>query len=175
MVQNLPELRQRHEMISRDEIDIVTYEADQRPERHDLYFGNLVERFIRRLNDRRVYDMTRIGWKRRVSWCNLAPVAGTSPEKVQKHFVRRNVAMSIKQLDRYLWASKYSVLDLIYPSEIIGYLASLNPSERAYLNENFKRTLDNRTKREEATTGTEVAGASQEPYDPDNDPESELD
>lgn len=121
------------------DVDIAdTEDKDLRP----LYYGELVERLIRKMHARMEYDKTRYKPEHRFSWANLSRALNIPYRTIVSWFIARDNAISIRDLDRVLWASKLSILDLIEPIEVISHIRSMTYQERISLRNSFTKCLD---------------------------------
>lgn len=95
-----------------------------------LFTGELVVRFLKHFDERRKYHQTRYNRRApaRYKWTvrGISELTGAGYERVVHHLWKRDRAMSFQDLDRYMWATGTSVMDLIHPQEIRDYLLSLD-------------------------------------------------
>jgi hypothetical protein len=106
----------------------------------ELYFGTLVNRMMARIEAKRQQTRT-LARHRQLTHKNLARLTGIPHNSVQSYLCRKNREMDVDVLDKFMWASKISILDLLTPNEIMSYLNGMNYKDRAVLNAALKRTM----------------------------------
>lgn len=109
-----------------------------------VFLGQLAQRFISKLDERRAYIQKRYQRKHWITRRSLAEKTGMSYEAVMHYLHRKDRKMSFEVLDKLMWAANITVLDLLEPNEIFSYLESLDYVQRNVLRGQFKSLLDRR-------------------------------
>lgn len=111
-----------------------------------VYLGDLAARFLKKLDERRAYIRKNYQRKHWLTYKLLAKRSGLGYEAVMRYLCRKDREMGFTELDKLLFASGLSVLDLLMPSEVLSYLESLDYKQRNDLRENFRILLDRHAK-----------------------------
>lgn len=122
-----------------------------------LYVGQLTQRFLTQLKAKQLHLRKSYQKKHWLSSRVLAERSGLGYEAVVRYIIRRDRPITINVLDRLMYASNITILDLLTPSEILSHLESLDYTERNKLRNQFKKLLD--TRDEQVSNGGSVDSA----------------